>query len=197
MFICGKINWKPLKAAESIFGIIKIQMKRKTVEQLRKSALKLGARRAKIISAATIKTAGWVRNKCWFGCDGYGQCLTCPPYSPAPHETGAMLKDYKKAILVQVTDKEHAGVSEIVSKLEREAFLAGYHKAFAMGAGPCTICETCDFKRGCRHPEKARPSLESCGIDVFTTVRANGLPIDTLEDMDPSKAHYYGIVLLD
>ena len=173
------------------------KMKRKTSEQLRKSALKLGARKAKVIRAATIKTAGWVRNKCRFGCSGYGHCLTCPPHTPAPHETRAMLADYKKAILVQVTDKEHAHVSGIVSKLEREAFLAGYHQAFGMGAGPCTICETCDFAGGCRHPEKARPSLEACGIDVFATVRANGLPIETIGDNDYSKAHYYGIVLLE
>ncbi|MGE5309390.1 MAG: DUF2284 domain-containing protein [Deltaproteobacteria bacterium] len=170
---------------------------RKTAEELRKSALKLGARQAKVIKASTIKTAGWVRRKCQFGCSGYGQCLTCPPRSPKPEETRQMLEDYKKAIMVQVTDREHAHVSGIVSKLEREAFLAGYHKAFGMGAGPCTICNTCDFEGGCRHPEKARPALEACGIDVFTTARANGLPIETLDDQDSSKAHYYGIVLLE
>jgi hypothetical protein len=35
----------------------------------------------KVIPAKTIATAEWVRLKCRFGCDGFGQSLTCPPYS--------------------------------------------------------------------------------------------------------------------
>lgn len=173
-----------------------VTRRRKSPEDLRKRAVAMGARKARVISASSVKTAAWVRYKCQFGCSGFGQCFTCPPRSPAPHETQKIIDGYKKAILIQVTDREHTGVSEIARKLEREAFLAGYHKAFALGAGPCMLCRECDFEGGCRHPEEARPAMEACGIDVFSTARANGMLIDTLETTR-DKAHYYGLVLLE
>jgi hypothetical protein len=37
--------------------------------------------------------------------------------------------------------------------------------------------------------------MESCGIDVFATVRNNGFTIDTL-DSAKCKANYFGLVLI-
>jgi predicted metal-binding protein len=155
-------------------------------------AKKLGAKDAKVIPAKSIVAAEWVRMKCRFGCGGYGGCLTCPPDSPAPDETRRMLGFYTKALLVQ--GGGHTGIRELVVKLEREIFLDGYFKAFGMGAGPCELCRTC--AKTCRHPYDTRPSLEACGIDVFTTVRANGFPIKVLRDTGCT-GHYYGIVLIE
>jgi len=171
-------------------------MPKKTLSYLRERALALGAKKAKIITAATIKTAAWVRYKCQFGCSGFGMCLTCPPYAPGPKETGEIIAGYKKAILIHTPNGWKADISVIVSKLEREAFLAGYYKALGMGAGPCRLCRECNIKTGCRHAERARPSMEACGIDVFSTVRANGLPIETLAS-SRCQAHYYGVVLVE
>ena len=83
----------------------------------------------------------------------------------------------------------------MVIKIEKEAFLAGYYKALAMGAGPCRLCRDCNLKGECRHREEARPSMESCGIDVFATVRNNGFTIDTL-DSARCKADYFSLVLI-
>jgi predicted metal-binding protein len=55
---------------------------------------------AKVIPAKSIVAAEWVRLKCQFGCDGYGQCLTCPPLSPTPEQTRRMLGFYKSALLI-------------------------------------------------------------------------------------------------
>lgn len=157
-----------------------------------KRAKELGAKEAKGIPAKSIVTAEWVRFKCRFGCDGYGQTLTCPPYSPAPEETKRTLSDYEYALLIH--GDEHTDVSEIVATLEKEIFLDGHYKALAMGAGPCQLCAKCP--KFCRHPEEARPSMEACGIDVYSTVRANGFPIEVLKT--PScKGNYYGIVLIE
>ncbi|MBN1914045.1 MAG: hypothetical protein JW788_06565 [Candidatus Omnitrophica bacterium] len=65
-----------------------------------------------------------------------------------------------------------------------------------MGAGPCRLCKECDLKGGCRHRDKVRPSMEACGIDVFTTARNNGFTINTL-DSYKCKANYFGLVLID
>jgi len=65
-----------------------------------KRACILGAKEAKVISPQQVFTAEWVRRKCQYGCDGYNEHLTCPPYSPTPQETRRMLDEYTTAILI-------------------------------------------------------------------------------------------------
>ncbi|MGQ9628761.1 MAG: DUF2284 domain-containing protein [bacterium] len=157
-----------------------------------KRAKDLGAREAKVISSKTIVTAEWVRLKCQFGCDGYGRRLTCPPYSPTPEQTKRMISHYECGLLIH--GDEYTDIRSIVSTLEREIFLDGYHKAFGMGAGPCDLCDKCP--KFCRYSDRARPSMEACGIDVFSTVRNNGFPIEVLKTSD-CKPDYYGIVFIE
>jgi len=157
-----------------------------------KRAKELGAGEAKLIQAESIYTAEWVRLKCQFGCGGYAQALTCPPHSPSPEQTARMLSHYKRAVLVH--GDEYTDIRKIVAELEREVFLEGYHKAFGMGSGPCELCESCG--ESCRHPYEARPSMEACGIDVFSTVRANGFPIEVLKNTG-CRGNYYGVVLIE
>jgi predicted metal-binding protein len=157
-----------------------------------KRSKELGAIGAKVIPAKTIVAAEWVRMKCQFGCDGFGQSLTCPPYSPTPDFTRRMLTYYKYALLVH--GNEYTNIHAIIPRLEQEIFLDGHFKAFGMGAGPCQLCEKC--AKSCRHPDKTRPSMEACGIDVYTTVRNNGFPIKVLKESS-CKGNYYGIVLIE
>ena len=155
-------------------------------------ARELGVTNAKIIPANTIVTAEWVRVKCQYGCGGYGSSLVCPPSAPTPEQTRKILADYNDVLLVHVDEMNN--LNKIVSTLEREIFLDGYHKAFAMGAGPCDLCEKCP--KFCKYPERARPSMEACGIDVFSTVRANGFPIEVL-NTQTCNGNYYGVVLIE
>lgn len=157
-----------------------------------KRAVKLGAKDAKIIPAKTIATGEWVRLKCQFGCDLYGERLTCPPRSPTPETTRRMLTQYKRAILIHGDEK--TDICDIVASLEKEIFLDGYYKAFGMACGPCELCSACS--KECRYPEKARPSMEACGIDVYATARANGLPIEVLRSGNCG-GNYYGVVLIE
>ena len=157
-----------------------------------KRSKELGAIEARVILTKTIVAAEWVRMKCQFGCNGFGQSLTCPPYSPTPDLTRRMLTYYKHALLVH--GNEYTNIHAIIPKLEQEIFLDGYFKAFGMGAGPCQLCEKC--AKSCRHPDKTRPSMEACGIDVYTTVRSNGFPIKVLKASN-YKGNYYGIVLIE
>ncbi len=171
-------------------------MTEQPLEFLCKRALKLGARDAKVIKTSSIKTGAWVRNKCQYGCSGFGESLTCPPYSPTPEQTQKVLSSFKKAILIHCDNKSKKDISGIVVKLEKEAFLSGFYKAWAMGAGPCRLCSECSLKLGeCRHPEEARPSMEACGIDVYQTARNNGFTIEVVESHH-CKANYFGLVLI-
>ncbi|HWR67503.1 MAG TPA: DUF2284 domain-containing protein [Desulfomonilia bacterium] len=156
-------------------------------------ACELGAHEAKIIDVATVHTAAWVRMKCRFGCELYGLGHCCPPNTPTPEEMAKVIECYEKGLLFHSVKLGSLG--SIAYELEREIFLAGFHKAIGLGAGPCTLCRRCPSKR-CSHPDRARPSMESCGIDVYATVRANGLPIEVLRD-ETCRGNYYGLVLID
>jgi len=172
-------------------------MDKQPLEFLCKMALKFGARDAKAIKVSSIKTAAWVRNKCQYGCSGFGESLTCPPYSPTPEQTQKILSFFKKAILIHCDTNSKKDISDIVVKIEREAFLSDFYKAQAMGAGPCRLCSDCSLKPGrCRHPEKARPCMEACGIDVYQTARNNGFKIEVVKS-HRSKANYFGVVLIE
>ena len=164
-------------------------------EHFLQRACELGAIEAKVISPKQVYTAEWVRRKCQYGCDGYGEHLTCPPYSPTPQETRRLLDGYTTALLIHCPSRG-VEVLRIICTLEREAFLVGYYKVFGMSAGPCCLCEQCDVQKTCVHTEQARPSMEACGIDVFQTARTAGYPIEVVRDRTCPE-NYYGLLLLE
>lgn len=160
-------------------------------------AISLGAHGAKIIEMGTIVTAEWVRMKCNFGCGYYGTNNCCPPHTPSVSQMREVLACYDHALLIHsntdVRSQPHP--TSVAVRIERELFLSGFYKAFALGAGPCRLCEMCS-RGSCRHPESARPSMESCGIDVFQTARNNGFGIETLTDRS-CPTNRYALVLID
>lgn len=155
-------------------------------------AEELGVVSAEIISVSTIEVAHWVRWQCRYGCDGYGKNLTCPPHTPDVEETEKVMKEYDWAILLKGHNDPE--MQDIVVNLENYIFHTGYRKAFGLACGPCKKCEKCGDE--CIDPENTRPSLESCGIDVYQTVRNNGYEIEVLKTED-EKPDYYAMVLIE
>ncbi len=164
-------------------------------EKYIKKILKSGADKAVVINPKNVVTGQWVRLKCQYGCNGYGKKHTCPPNSPTPDVTRKMLAEYKKAILIiysgkwRGTDKKswareramRRQMRRKIVKIEMSIFLDGYYKAFALGAGPCNFCSTCNITKPCKYPDLARPAMEACGIDVFKTLRKHGIKIDVVK----------------
>lgn len=154
-----------------------------------------GVIEACIICPSDVETAAWVRLKCQFGCDCYGRCLVCPPFTPRPQQMREVLDCYRRAILIHF--EAEAEVKAVVAELERSIFLRGAWKVFGLGAGPCYFCKTCPVEeKRCRHPERARPAMEACGIDVFSTVRKAGFPIEVVRQRRQCP-NYYGLILVD
>jgi predicted metal-binding protein len=85
----------------------------------------------------------------------------------------------------------------IIDKIEAIAFNLGYRFAAGFSVGACILCDECVTKHPgepCRHPFKARPSMEAVGIDVFKTAeRAGFKPVAATMD----KVVGYGMVLVD
>jgi len=164
-------------------------------EMLAAQAKRSGFSFARIIEAGEIEIEHWVRLKCRFGCPLYGGSLCCPPASPDEKEMGVLISEYRYALLVQGTPPSHLFHEQLLA-LERAVFLAGYAEALAFGAGPCPVCPTCPEDGRCRFPEKARPSLEACGVDVYRTARNAGLSLSPVSHPQ-GYVKYVGLVLFD
>ena len=163
-------------------------------QQLVDEALGLGCTKAKVILTRTIAVGAWVKLKCQFGCPHYGKLLTCPPCSPTSDETSEILADYQKALLIHADSEiDMRGVAvELEGRLKGKGFI----KAFGICAEPCDLCEVCTIEQGCKYPDKARPTMQACGININQTVSNNGW-----EDMGPvepcSTDKNIGMVLID
>lgn len=164
----------------------------KKYDEFRKKAEALGASKAKIIRTGSVVLADWVRWRCRYGCEKYGGRLTCPPSAPGPDETGKLLAGYRYGLLLRAV--ECRVIRRVAPLLEREIFLRGFYKAFALAAGPCSLCRSC--AKICRHPETARPAMEACGIDVFATARRSGMRLEVLRNREAGQ-DCYGLVLIE
>lgn len=173
------------------------------LEKYVNKARKSGVSKAKIINPENVVVGNWVRLKCMYGCGGYGKYLTCPPYSPTPEFTKKMLDEYSIALLLQIEDispqdepKIFLHFKNLVADIEKEIFLDGYYKAFAMTTGPCRFCRSCDTTKSCKYPHKARPSMEACGIDVYQTARNCGFKLEVVKSRD-SMCSYVSLILIE
>ncbi len=172
---------------------------------LRARALELGAGDAALVSPDDVVTAEWVRMKCLYGGCTAGRCLTCPPHSPTPSQTRALLDEYESVLLLRfdvarASGGEHLAASRraaaVALQLERELFLAGHHKAFAIAGGrPCQLDEACGTPQTCGYREALRPGPAGCGIDVFTTCANAGWPLKVVQGLD-EPYHRLALVLV-
>jgi len=163
------------------------------ISEIINKAKDLGAVSAKLISTDSIILGDWVRLKCQYGCGGYGKSLCCPPHSPTPETMSRVLEGYNKALLMHF-DRDLVP-KEVSVKMERFLFLHNYPKAFGMGAGPCRLCGSCNGEH-CVKPKEARPAMEACGIDVYSTVRNSGYEVQVLKDRD-CQGNWFALVLME
>ncbi len=172
---------------------------------LRARALALGASDAAVISADQVVTAEWVRMKCLYGGCHVGRCLTCPPHSPTPAQSRAFFDEYETILLLRFDVRPERvewlrasrRVADVALGLERELFLAGHFKAFAIAGGrPCSLDEPCGRPEDCDIRAPLRPGPAGCGIDVFSTSRNAGWPLAVVHGPgDPY--HRFALVLVE
>jgi len=178
-------------------------MKDRDLENYCKRAEEKGATHSKQISPSSVVTIPWVRLKCQFGCVNFNSSYCCPPFTPTPEQTRAIIDCYHRAILfhLEVPKAPNRGARlreyfEMLTDLEGEIFKDGFYKAFVFLAGPChfhsflgrvdesLVCKKCAKFNGepCKFGSRTRPSMEGCGIDVYQTARNNGFFITTLRE---------------
>lgn len=97
-------------------------------------------------------------------------------------------------------EKAFAGARKLhllVNQVEAKAFELGMRFAAGFIGGACRLCQDCPgpgFNEPCRHPYRARPSLEGMGVDVVGTLRRAGL---TQNFPVKEEVHWTGLVLLE
>ncbi|MBC3887517.1 DUF2284 domain-containing protein [Acetobacterium paludosum] len=160
----------------------------------------------KWVTGEKIKVAQWVRVKCMYGCDSYGKKSTCPPNTPTVSECREFLSEYESAVIFHFQEKLDTDealhqwckhINKELLKIEKEIFLLGFHKAFALLVDECKLCSDCVSDRVmCKNKKMARPCTEAMAIDVYGTVRDLDYPIHVLADKNV-KMNRYGILLID
>lgn len=159
------------------------------------AARRIGFKDAVPIKACDVVTAAWAREKCRFGCELYGKGLQCPPWGMSHETTCGLLKEYRRGYLLKGEPPGKNFHTDLLS-LEKHAFLAGFHKAFVFGAGPCNVCPSCPENGKCRKPHLARPSMEGAGIDVYETARNAGIPLNVVQKKG-QYVSYLGLLLVE
>jgi predicted metal-binding protein len=157
------------------------------------------------IDPKRIVTAQWVRMKCMFGCGSYGRRACCPPNTPTVTECERFLREYEEAVLFRAvarfeTPKDRVRwnnqVNRRLSALERELFVAGHERVFLLSPATCTLCSTCTGDRSqCAQPLAARPSPEAMAVDVYSTARRFGYPIE-VRQAPTDEQNRYGLLLI-
>ena len=154
----------------------------------------------KWIDPREIVTGQWVRVKCMYGCEDYGQRACCPPNVPSVSECRQFFSEYVTGVIfhfaragddLEERRKWGRKANRALLSLEREVFLTGYQKAFMLLMSTCSICKECTGTReDCRYPSSARPTAEGMAIDVYSTVRKCGFPIQVLTDYSQTMNRY-------
>lgn len=175
-------------------------------KQIEEKARVHGLTDFKWIDPKMVVTAHWVRAKCIFGCPRYGLKACCPPEVPSVAECRNLFREYRRGLFFHLAktyedpQMRFAWSREVNKKVmgfEREVFLSGFHKAFVFTPAPCNICGECKSKKGeCRNPSVARPTLEAYCVDVFTTARKFGYPIQVLKGFE-EETNRFGLLLVD
>jgi predicted metal-binding protein len=185
---------------------------------------RLGATDAKIITTDLVLIDERVRMKCSYPkCMFYGTNAHCPPHAMDLGEVRKVVGKYRYGIFtrVNVPTDQFAGQAvvrngtragflqthDLVTKIESAAFYDGYHLALGFACGPCKSifcpaepCSALPTGGGCRHPSRARGSMECVGMDVFTMAARAGWDVYPIggaaRPAEVPCAASYGLVLV-
>jgi len=181
-------------------------MTQKTVRRIEKMAQAHDLRDFKWIQPRSIITGHWIRAKCLYGCSRYGQKACCPPEVPSVAECTNFFREYKSGLFFHFAKKFkkpemrfswYRDMNRRVLDLEKEVFLSGFYKAFALPPATCSLCNRCqESKRECRQPLLSRPTLEGFCVDVYATAWKMGYPIQVLKDYG-EEMNRFGLLLIE
>jgi len=169
-------------------------------------ALECGAAKAVLLERAQLVASPMFREICKSnGCGKYGRCWVCPPQIGEIDTLIASLDAYDHVLWYQsiakiedsfdiegmfAAGRAHAQLSQRISSALKDQ---GYSGFLHLGCGGCHLCARCAKENAlpCRHPDKALPSLEGFGVDVYNTTKDT--PLQYINGQNT--VTYFGAVL--
>jgi predicted metal-binding protein len=126
-----------------------------------------------------------IENRC--GC--YNAHHMCPPRVGSLDEVAVRLQGFPQGVLLRYARpvdvaNDWEGViraklefHRLILRLERRLRRRGMTHLWGLIGGNCELCQICAAteEKPCRHPEKARTSLEAMGVDVIALLGRVGL----------------------
>ena len=112
-------------------------------------------------------------------CGNYNKSWMCPPHVGTLEELKSRYTAYRYAFVFttrhEVEDSfdiegmfaarlVHDEVEDLIRPCLPE-------NARVLGAGGCNVCKQCAYPEPCRFPEKAKSSVEACGINVVSLAK--------------------------
>lgn len=156
--------------------------------ELLQLCLTLGASGAERIPMDKVAFAPELRALCaQNACGRFARNYTCPPHIGEVEALMDRLKGFSEAVIWQsifpledsfdfegmmdAQSKHNAMTLEVARRVYRSL---GRDNALVLGAGGCSLCESCALQTGepCRNREDALSSLEAYGIHVAKTCEA-------------------------
>jgi predicted metal-binding protein len=148
-----------------------------------------------------------IRNYCVENrCGSYNVNHMCPPRVGSLEEVEAALQGFPRGVLLQYSRQmdvanDREGVTRtklefhhLILRLERRLRKSGATPVWGLMGGNCELCRICTVVEGkpCRHPERARTSLEAIGVDVVGLLERLGLD----GRFHPDRITWTGCILL-
>ena len=158
-------------------------------QELIQEALDTGFSQAGELNVSALVFMPEVRDMCSADlCKMYGKNWRCPPGCGSIESAAERAAAYSYGILVQTIgrmedDYDYETIQEagdrhkdnfaLLIKAVKEEFV----DVLPMGAGTCTLCESCSYPDApCRFPEESISSMEAYGLWVSKVCELSGVP---------------------
>ena len=127
-------------------------------------------------------------------CNNYNKSWSCPPACASLEEMRERVKSYSAGLLVQTVGEledsyDWEGIMDAGARHKKnfgrmwDELQKSHQSVFAMGAGTCTICESCTYPDApCRFPDRMSASMEACGLFVSKVCTDNNLKYNYGQD---------------
>ena len=139
-------------------------------------------------------------------CSSYDANHMCPPRVGSLEEVEAALQGFPQGVLLQLSRpmdvannredviRTKLEFHHLILRLERRLKKRGATPLWGLIGGNCELCRICAAieNKPCRHPEKARTSLEAIGVDVIALLEKLGLD----GQFHPDRLTWTGCILI-
>ena len=145
--------------------------------------------------------------KCLYGCAEYGKNAACPPNAPPVDACARFFREYRRAVVfhfaktLEKPEDRHAWSRKI--NLESPEARQARCSRPASSRPSCCPWTAAELLRGlpgvrtaCKELKLSRPSPDALAMDVYSTVRKIGYPIEVLSDYG-QEMNRYAFLLVD